>query len=357
MTKLTAKGNPKQQDSLFYDSRQKNMRNINLIIFALIGLASCGDDRKNMNDAASIAFITTPVKSPSLLVTPALKCYPKTQRLELKLGLKSLVPEKLTINEIVLSNSNGLNSRDESITNKILTVQTDRDTTLQLTFHHINDKALFHATGLPGLIDSSYNLSVFYSVEGKEGVRVVNLVSRMAEGTFLSYKKSYNTPVQVYYFNTTNGFAERQRKFLTTNAITKTPPFVHVTDQEVAVSGLNFRIKCFHRGDSLHTELFAVNHSDMTIKIDTSKIDMIVDGLQSEISDAELTIEKVSGSKDEADILRKGDRSIIKMRKYVRNNPERMWLAFAESFFLSTGKPLFNDNLELIRSSDSRGSN
>jgi hypothetical protein len=206
---------------------------------------------------------------------------------------------------------------------------------------------------LPGLVDSSYSLSVFYSLEGKEGVRVVNLVSSMPEEMFSLYRKFYDTPIQIYYFNTANGFGEKQRQLLKTNTVMKTPSFVHITEQEVAVSGLNFRVKCFYRKDSVHTEIFAVNHSDMTIRMDTSKIDVIVDGTQGEDSSTQFKIEKVTGSKDEVDILRKGDRVIITMRKYVRDDPERLWLAVAESFFLSTGNPLFNDNLELIRSVDS----
>jgi hypothetical protein len=153
--------------------------------------------------------------------------------------------------------------------------------------------------------------------------------------------------------NVSNGFDEKQKRFLTANSIsTETPPFVHITEQELALSGLNFRIRCFHRKDSLHTEIFVVNHSDMTIRIETSKMDVIVDGLRSEMFDIELSNTKVTGSKGEADILRKGDRTIIKMQKYVRDTPKSLVLVLADSFFLSTGKPLFNDNLELIRSPD-----
>src|SRR5688572_27709141 len=115
------------------------MRIINLMFFAFIGLVSCEPgDRKAIDDASTIVFITTPVQSQSLLVKPTLKCYPGEQRLELNLTLGSLVPEKIHITEIVLNNSNGLNSLDESIANKTVSIQGKGDTTLLLTFNPIN---------------------------------------------------------------------------------------------------------------------------------------------------------------------------------------------------------------------------
>ena len=331
------------------------MRIFNLICFALMGFVSCGP--VNKNEAVSIAFMSRPVQSQSLLVIPTLACFPGEQRLELNLTLKNLLSEKIAITEISLNNSIGIKSLAESLGVQSFSITENGDTTMLLTFKPVNDKELFQATGLRGLTDSTYYLSVFYSVEGKEGVRVVNLVSRMLKETFLVYRKLYDAPVQIYQFNTANDFDEKQRKFLQTNVVSETPPFVHITEREVAVSGLNFRIKCFHLKDTLYAEIFAVNHSDMTIRIDTSKMDMIIDGLQGEISNTQLSNVKITGKRDETDILRKGDRTIIRMRKYVRENPERLWFAFSESFFLATGKPLFNDDLELIRTLRSHGPN
>jgi hypothetical protein len=329
------------------------MRIIVMMSLMLMGLVACAPQDVSEPGEASITFITTPAQSQSLLVEPALTVDPQTQRLELTIRLASRVPETIAIKNIVLNNSNGLNSSDERLAGKAINIREKQDTTILLTFNHINDKFLFQATGLPGLIDSVYNLSVFYSIQSKEGVRVVNLVSRMPKKKFLAYKKSYDTPITIYYFNTTNGFDEKQRIFLRTNAITKTPPFVHITEQEAGITGLNFRIKSFHRRDSLHTEIFAVNHSDLSVKIDPSGIDMIFDSLKVEASQTVISSEKVTGSKDETDMLRKGDRIIIKMKKYVPKAPDRLWLTISRSFFLSTGLPLFADNLELIRAQSS----
>lgn len=324
------------------------MRIIVLMFVTLMGLVAC-EPQQEIKTSGLIDFKTTPVQSQSLLVEPTLTCNSQTQLLELNIRLTSRVSETLVIKNIVLNNSNGLNSSDERLAAKSICIQEKRDTTLQLTFNHINDKFLFQATGLRGLTDSVYNVSVFYSVQGKEGVRVVNLVSKMPKDTFLAYKKTYDTPIAVYYFNTANGFDEKQRSFLKTNGITKTPPFVHITEQEAGVTGLNFRIKSFHRHDSLHTEVFAVNHSDLSVRIDPSGIDLRFDSLKAETSRTQISSEKVTGAKDETDMLRKGDRIIIKMKKYVPIAPDRLWLTFSRSFFLSTGQPLFADDLELMK--------
>jgi hypothetical protein len=334
------------------------MRITNLVFLFLIVIASCGkEDREGANDCKSIAFITTPVQSKSLLVTPELKCYPAEQRLELNLNVKSLIDKRIVIREVVLNNPNGVNTSDEMIASKTLNIDGNKDTTLLITFNHINDKFLFHATGLPGLIDSIYQVSVFYSVEGKEGVRVINLAYRMPKERFLSYKKLYSTPVHIYYLNPRDGFDEKQREFLKTSLMNKTPPFVHVTEQEVGLSGLNFRFRCFHKSDSLYAEIFAVNHSDMTIRMDTAEMNITIDDLEDAYSHRKLISSKVTGSNAEADILRKGDRVVVTMKRYVRDHPERLRLALTKSFFLSNGNPLFNDNLELIRFSERPGSN
>jgi len=323
------------------------MRIVILIILVLTGLISC--NRADKKDAASIAFTARPVQSPSLLVTPSLKGFPDKQALELKLTLKNLATEKITVTEVSLQNQHGLKSLPESIDNGTWSIAKSEDTTLLLTFNPVNDKLLFQATGLPGLLDSAYHLSVFYSVDGKEGTRVVNLIARMPPEDFLSYRKGYEEPVQIYYLNTANGFAEKQRQFLKTNGSTNTSPFVNITQQEIAVSGLNFRVKCFHLRDSLHAELFIVNHSDMTIRIDTSKLDMIINNIKGGYSPAELRNEKVTGSTDEADILRKGDRTVIRMRKHVAAYPEQLVFTMGNVFFLSDNRPLFNGDLELVR--------
>jgi hypothetical protein len=327
----------------------KHMRTIIPAFFVLIALASC--EPADRHNASSIVFVSKPVQTESLLASPTLKFIPGGQQLNLSLGLKNLVPETLHIMLVMIHNANGMTTFAEGLSDKMVNVAAGKDTTLMLTFNPINDKVLFQAIGLHGLIDSAYSMSLYYTIEGKEGTRVANLTSRMSRDAFLAYRKLHERPIEIYHFNTTNGFDEKQRQYLNANTSTSTPPFVHTTEQEVAVSGLNFRIKCYHRNDSLHAELFAVNHSDMTIRIDTSKMDLMVDGLPGKISNTHLTCEKVTGSKDETDILRKGDRVIIRMRKYVREHPDNLSLACSDSFFLSSGKPLFSNDLELIRTS------
>jgi len=326
------------------------MRIFLLIVLALIGPASCNP--VDTHDDAFILFKTRPVQSPSLLAKPVLKCLPGEQRLELDINLKNLETEKIEILEVALSNPAGSKSLPLNTEGSPSKLNGGEETNLHLTFTPVNDKLLFQSTGLRGLIDSTYNLSVFYSVEGKEGTRVVNLVSRMPEETFLTYKETYDTPVQIYYLNTTNGFDERQGQFLQTNLSAKAVPFVHITEQEVALAGLNFRIKCFQWKDSLHAELFVVNHSDMTVKINSSKLGLMVGGVPAR--DLHLTNEKATGSRDDINVLRKGDRNILTVKAFSPHPPEYLSFSLSEAFVLANGKPLFKENLELIRASGPR---
>jgi hypothetical protein len=319
------------------------------VILILLTLASCGP--ANQNDGSlkegSVVFVSRPVQSEALLATPILKFIPGEQQLDLNLGLKNLAPETINISLVMIHNENGMTTFAEGLPDKNVGVDTGKDTTLLLTFNPINEKSLFQNTGLHGLIDSVYTMSVYYTIEGKEGTRVVGLESRMPKDVFFAYRKSHDIPIRIYYFNTSSDFDQRQQQNIKTNTPLHTSSFVHTTEQELAVSGLNFRIKCFHRKDSLFAEIFTVNHSDMTIRMDTSKMDLLIDDQRNKLSETRLSIEKVVGSKDEADILRTGDRSIIKMRSLMHNAPEKLLLAFAESFYLSNDKPLFCDDLEL----------
>lgn len=328
------------------------MRTLVFFIFLTI-IFSCSTSNEKTDEIKElIVFDAKPVKTQSLYAKPILKADLKNQQLLLNLELKKLTARKIFLNEIVLSNPGGLNSNPNNVQFKKLAVTNNNDTTLYLTFNHIPNKKLFHATGLPGTIDSVYRVSVLFSLEGTEGVRTMNLDFTLPFDTFLSAKKKYDDPVQIYNFNTDSGFAERQREHLLNKKIIKSSPFVNISDQEIAVSGLNFRVKCFHQKDMLNAEIFVVNHSDLTIRIDTTKINLIVDSLAKVTAKQEITIQKVTGSIHEKDILRKGDRIIVTLHEFIRDKPKHVKFTVENSFFLADGKRLFTEDLVLMRVDD-----
>ncbi len=324
------------------------MRVICYISVTLFAVWSC--DTKNTTttierDLKYIAFETAPVQSPSLLVNPSLRCFPGEQSLELTLQLKGLVPEPITVQETIVHNSRGLRSGVVSG----IKLPIEKDTTVSHRFSPVNDAKLFQTTGLPGLIDSVYHIDVFYTIAGKDGVRVINLVSKMRHDTFVAYRKAYAAPVEIYSFDIGSGFDERQRQFLLTKNIASPTPFVHITEQELALSGLNFKLKCFHRNDTLVAEVFAINHSDMTVRIDPSMITLLGPGIESYQDN--LTLEKVTGSKNDPDVLRKGDRASITIRLHAHASPDELKLIVKDAFSGSTGTKLFAEDLKLVRTS------
>lgn len=325
------------------------MRTLMIFLLLPILLIACNSSNDTSTDSEeTIVFSARPVKTQSLYAKPTLKAVLKDQQLRLTLELEKLTDKKIIVKEIVLNNPGGLNSFPNNVQLKRLPVINDKDTTLVLTFNHINNNKLFQATGLPGMIDSVYHLSVVFSLEGIEGVRTMNLDFKMPEELFLAYKKKYNTQVQVYNLNAAKGFDERQRQYLLKEKITPNSPFVHMSEQELALSGLNFRFKCFHKDDSLHAEIFVVNHSDLTIRLDTTKLNLIVNNAPDSITKL-ISINKVTGSLHDKDILRKGDRVICTLRKHVPESPEKIQLASADCFFLSSGKKFFIEPLELVK--------
>lgn len=87
---------------------------------------------------------------------------------------------------------------------------------------------------------------------------------------------------------------------------------LHTNCNPTAVSGLNFRLKNFQKNDSLYATLSIVNHSGFSVKIDTNKLDFKLRETARK-NHKQIVLKKVTGSKDEHDIIRKGDRMTIKI--------------------------------------------
>lgn len=268
--------------------------------------------------------------------------------MDLTLEFKNLADGRITIDDVSFANKNGLTTSAERIGIGQLTLPAGTDTAVRATFRHVNDKKLFSDTGLPGMIDSIYTVTVFYTIAGKEGTRVMDLQSSMASKKYMAYREMHDAPVQVYTLKTSSGFEEKQKIFMVSTMKSPIPPFVHMTEQEVAMSGLNLKLKCFHMKDSLYTEIFAVNHSEMTTVIDTAEIEMIVDGLAARTSDTSVSLEKVTGSRDAPNILAKGDRIILKMRLKIEERPRKVVLPISKWMMLEGGRKLFSDDLEFM---------
>lgn len=274
--------------------------------------------------------------------------------MELNLNLHNLDAATVTIKEITFKNATGLTSSIETSSIQNPAIASGKHTVIAATFDHIHDKKLFYETGLPGLVDSTYAISVLYEIQGKENLRALNLVSTLPGERFLAYQKVHATPIHTYLLSGEKSFVEKQKTFLVTNEVSPNSTFVHVTDQEIAVAGLNFKIKCFYKTDSLYTELFAVNHSELELAIDTASLVILVDGRLLQRVHGSLTLDKVTGLRQATAVLAKGDRTSIKMRYKVDRVPKEVSVAIANSLILRNGTHLFHNDLLLRRSPEQR---
>lgn len=267
--------------------------------------------------------------------------------MHIDLELRNLDQDLVTIEEISITNPAGLHS--SIATADRMSIAANDNVAFDTTFNHVSDKKLFQATALHGLIDSCYTISVLYRVAGKENMRVVRLQSKLPAETFASYRDSNAVYVHTYVINMNESYVENQIQFLANKRIATTSEFVHVTEQELALAGLNFRISAYHAVDSLHLELFVVNHSEMELTIDTSKLDIFGDDVPVRLSGFTYTINKVTGQKDAPTIVAKGDRVIVRARGKLQEAPEHLSIGVVNSIKLRNRQKLFQSDLDLVR--------
>ncbi|MDB5014025.1 MAG: hypothetical protein JWQ25_2227 [Daejeonella sp.] len=306
---------------------------------------------KQANHAAEeLTYEINPVQTKSVLVKAQLAGIPDPQKLQLTLNLTNLIQNTVQIKEILISTVDGLKSTSPTFNEKSFTLAPNQDTSLSLIFHPVNDMILYQNTELPGILKSQYNVSIVYTIDGKDNDRAVDLVANLPTAAYQQYEKDYQASVQAYHFNTSTQFASRLTAYLNKQKLTSSPAFVHLSDREIAVSGLNFRLKSFQKKDSLYAEILVVNHSDFPIKIDTAKLDFTLGTDNQNKRSVEILLNKVTGSKNEYDVLRKGDRMLISLKQYRKGIIEgKLILTCKNSILLPTGKSLFLDNIELIK--------
>ena len=321
-----------------------------LFILPLSVLFSCcnPDQQQTGTDSDTLIYEIEPAQTKSLSVRAQLKGIPNPQKLELELQLSNLAEEELQVKEIIISTPEGLHSTPVNFNQKALTLSADRDTSLSYTFQPVNDPVLYKNTEMPGILKPRYTLSIVYILKGKKDARAIDLKAKLPNGKYQQYEEEYQIPVTAYRFNTTSQFSKIQQQYLEGLNLPGTTPFVHLSDQEIAVSGLNFRLQSYQKRDSLYAKILLVNHSDFPLKIDTTQLGFVYDG--SKGSQNNVILNKVTGSKEEYDILKKGDRMLISFRRFSKDqNHPKITISLKNSFILPTGKSLFYDDLEIVK--------
>lgn len=271
-----------------------------------------------------------------------------TEKQELLVTVKLQNPgkENVYVEDITIETAEGYQAKSLDQQSYAFILNAGADTTIHLQVKPINNFELYMLTGESGKFKPLYYCFLFYKDDKTKNRGSIKTQLNISAKDFADYNKNYKQSVTAYKFHSTTKFTEDQKNYL--QPLLKTVPFVYLSDQEIALAGLNFRLQTYTKGDSIYVSLFIVNHADFSIKINPDLFDIIVGNLPGEKRAGKVELEKISGAMIEANMLRKGDRAVISLSKYVKVTAEvKPRLILKDVFLLDDGHSLFYKNPEL----------
>ena len=319
------------------------------LLLCTILLPGCINNKKQQTDANQLVYQTAGINSGPLQIEPDLKGNIKQQYLSLQIKLSNTEAKDIEIQEITVNIPGATNSTPTTAFAPFLLKQ-GNDTALNLKFVPFNDAKLYRVTGMNGSFKPAYNIVISYNKTGGGSIYTLSLKSTAQNNDFLAYNKKHATSVIGYSFNTRNDFNEKQKRYLETLKQLPQPPFVFLSDQEIAVCGLNFRLKNYYLKDTLHAELFIVNHADFKVQIIPDALDITKGDKPLPGETKAVIIEKVSGTRQNLYMMEKGDRVLIHFKKYIKINDgdkQLLQLNLKDAFMLKGNKKLFIEGIRL----------
>jgi len=266
-----------------------------------------------------------------------------------RLNIGNAGSKPIDIQDIVISTAEGIRSAADSGSISF-SIKPGKDSTLSLKFHPINDGNLYRIAGIRGNFKPGYNLYVTYKMEGANDAATAIVKSQADKSEYTAYVSKYKKPVTGYSFNTKTGFNEREKQYLETLQQGGQQPFVYLSEQEIAVSGLNFRLHGYILKDTLHAELYILNHSEFPMKIIPGAFD-ITDNENTPTGTKFIKLEKISGSQQDLTMMEKGDRVVIHFKKRMNaksSGKRNLSLHLQKAFMLTGRKNLFNEDVQLL---------
>ena len=326
---------------------------LSLILPATLFYGCTNNNKKPQTNTNELTYQTGNINLGALNIMPDIRGDTKHGELSTQIKLSTTGSANLEIEEIALSTTEGSHSLPTTAFAPFLLRQ-GNDTTLALKFEPFNNYKLYQVTGMHGGFKPAYNITISYKVTGIDSTSTLSLKSTADSSQYAAYLKKYVKPLTGYSFSTGNGFAQKQKAYLKTLKQLPQPPFLFLSAQEIAVSGLNFRFKNYYQQDTLHAELSIVNHSDFVLKILPDAFDITTANKLSQEGVKTVRVEKVSGTQQNLLMIEKGDRAIIHFKKFVQiNQPgkEKLQLHISKVFMVKGDKALFDEDIELLPNS------
>jgi hypothetical protein len=325
------------------------MKLLLLLILPAILFYGCTNKKKSQINTNELVYETADANPGALSVVSDLKGEIKQQELSAQIKLSNIESRDLEIQEIAVSTTEGSHSLPTTFAPFLL--KQGNDTTLVLKFNPFNNYKLYQVTGMHGGFKPAYNITIAYKVTGSDSISTLSLKSTADKSQYAEYLRKHVKPVTGYSFNSGNGFTEKQVEYLKTLKQLPQPPFLFLSGQEIAVSGLNFRFKNYYQQDTLHAELSVVNHSNFLVKIIPDAFDITTADKLSSQGVKTVKVEKVSGTQQNLFMIEKGDRAVIHFKKFMKiNSPgkETLQLHLSKVFMVKGDKALFNEDIELL---------
>lgn len=339
-------------------------RLVPLLLFTL--LFACKNHSETKRIKGDLNYTPITVESEQITAGLYLTADIKNQELSAYIDLSNPGSEVLTINEIEISTAAGLRSLPKTGSTGSIVLKPGENKSLSLKFQPLNDLKTNQLTGRNGYFKSLYNLVINYSTKDSKSTTVKNnsggfqpsgsapiitsITTTLAPADYKAYLKKYQINATSYSFNTSSDFTKKQKAYLSGIKQIKQPPFVYISAQEIAISGVNFRLRSYQERDTLNAEIFMVNHSDFPLKINKNNLDFRYSGEPPSVHlKGAINVEKISGSKQDLYTLEKGDRVLIRLKKPFKPKTEKVILSFNKAFEFSNRVPLFKDNIELMK--------
>jgi hypothetical protein len=326
------------------------MKRVFLFAFSIVLLWGCNRPVKSTShNPNELSYKSDEITKGVLPVTLTFYGDMAKGALTARLKVENAGSKPVDIEDITVSTSEGIRSAPDS-GNIIFSIQPGKDSTLSLKFHPINDGNLYRIARIRGSIKPVYNVSITYKTGGDGGLFTSVVKAQADRGEYLAYVRKYKKPITGYSFNTKAGFNEREKQYLETLQHGAQQPFVYLSEQEIAVSGLNFRLHGYILKDTLHAELYILNHSEFPMKIIPGAFD-ITDNENTATGTKFIKLEKISGSQQDLSMMEKGDRVVIHFKKPMKiknTGKESLSLHLQKAFILTGRKNLFNEDVQLL---------
>ncbi len=304
---------------------------------------------KDKAPAGDLSFNRIATQSAAIKIEARLDAFTQAQELLLKINLENVATKDFGVMAISIETDEGYQAQPLVPGFSPFDLKAGADTSIMLRFKPINDFKLYMAAGESGKFKPMYYL--FVACKGGEEAGnpvLIKELFKVKESDFAIYENRYRELAVAYRFNPQDNFEKELRSYL--HSFFKTPLFVYVSEQEIAVAGLNFRLQSYIRGDSFHAKLNIVNHADFPVLVNPGRFDAGDIDTSAGNKSRQTVFKKLQGVQEETTILRKGDRATLDLIKYVgKLNGRIPVLTLKEVFILPEGKSLFNKDISLAK--------